>query len=446
MPTAAILAVRPTSRLRGEVRPPGDKSVSHRALLLALLAEGESRISGAGDGRDVRATAEMVAALGATVERSGNDPRAVDYRVVSPGRAALREPVGVLDCQNSGTSFRLTAGILAGRPGFAVLDGDASLRSRPMGRVAAPLAAMGATVAGRAGATLPPLAITGRAPLTPIDHATEVPSAQVKSAVLLAGLAADGTTTVREAVPTRDHTERMLRSRGVLVRTEHLPDGGAIHAVDGPARVAPLDQQVPGDVSGAAFWLVAAAIHPDAELTLRAVGTNPTRRAIIDLLRRMGADIEVRPVGAAGDEERGEPLADLVVRSSSLRGIDVTAVEVAAAIDEIPALCLAAAVASGRTVIHGTGELRHKESDRVAGIAAGLAALGARVRVEGDMIEITGGRVLRGTTVETHDDHRLAMTFAVAGLVALGETLIRDPGSADVSYPGFFGELERVRA
>jgi len=444
--SASALAVRPAPRLRGDVRPPGDKSVSHRALLLALLAEGESRISGASDGRDVRASAAVAAALGATVERSGEDPRAVDYRVVSPGRAGLREPLRILDCQNSGTTFRLTAGILAGLAGFAVLDGDDSLRGRPMGRVAAPLAAMGATIAGRSGATLPPLAITGRAPLRAIVHATPVPSAQVKSAILLAGLAAEGTTRVRETVATRDHTERMLRARGVDVRTDHLPGGGAVHALDGVARVRALDERVPGDVSGAAFWLVAAAIHPDAELTLRNVGTNPTRRAIIDLLRRMGADIDVRPVGAAGEEERGEPVADLVVRSSTLRGIDVTAAEVAAAIDEIPVLCLAAAVASGPTAIRGVGELRHKESDRVAGIAAGLAALGARVTVDGDTITIDGGRALTGATVETHDDHRLAMTFAVAGLVARGETLVRDPGSADVSYPGFFGELERVRA
>jgi 3-phosphoshikimate 1-carboxyvinyltransferase len=203
---------------------------------------------------------------------------------------------------------------------------------------------------------------------------------------------------------------------------------------------------VPGDISAAAFWLVAGSIHPDAELTLRGVGTNPTRRAIIDLLRRMGAEIEERPLGAAGDGEGGEPLADLVVRSSRLRGIDVTPAEVAAAIDEIPVLCLAAAVAGGRTVIRGVGELRSKESDRVAGIAAGLLALGARVTVAGDEIEIEGGRSLSGATVETRDDHRLVMTFAVAGLIAQGETLVRDPGSADVSYPGFFGELERVRA
>ena len=298
-PADPALAVRRAPRLRGEPGLPGDKSVSHRALLLALLAAGETRIAGAGDGRDVRATAAVVAALGATVERAGDDPRAVDYRVVSPGRGGLREPEGILDCENSGTTFRLVAGILAGLPLFAILDGDGSLRRRPMGRVAGPLAAMGATIAGRAGATLPPLAIGGRARLAAIDHATPVPSAQVKSAILLAGLAAEGTTTVREAVATRDHTERMLRARGVAVRTETLPGGGAVHALDGPAGVAAVDQRVPGDVSAAAFWLVAGAIHPDAELTLRGVGTNPTRRAIIDLLRRMGADIVERPVAGA---------------------------------------------------------------------------------------------------------------------------------------------------
>lgn len=450
-PAGPAARVRPAARLHGELRLPGDKSVSHRALLLALLAAGESRIRGAGDGLDVRATAAVVAALGADVERSGDDPRAVDYRVASPGRGSLREPAEILDCRNSGTTLRLTAGVLAGLPLFAILDGDASLRRRPMGRVAAPLAAMGATIAGRAGATLPPLAVTGRARLAPVDHATPVPSAQVKSAILLAALAAEGTTTVREAVSTRDHTERMLRARGVAVRTERLPHGGAVHALAGPATVAAVDQIVPGDVSAAAFWLVAAAIHPDAELTIGDVGTNPTRRAIIDLLRRMGADIEERPVAAAGaaaigGAEAGEPLAGLVARSSALRGIDVAPDEVAAAIDEIPVLCLAAAVASGRTVIRGVGELRHKESDRVAGIAAGLAALGARVVVDGETIVIDGGRALRGAVVETHEDHRLAMTFAVAGLIAQGETVVRDPGSADVSYPGFFGEIERMRA
>ena len=445
-PVADRVTVRPARRLRGEIRLPGDKSISHRALLLALLAAGESRITGAGDGRDVRATAEVATALGASVTRLGGDARTVDYHVVSPGRAALMEPVGILDCRNSGTTFRLVAGILAGLPGFGVLDGDESLRRRPMARVAAPLVAMGATVAGRAGTTLAPFAITGSPTLRAIEHVTLVPSAQVKSCVLLAGLAAMGTTAVREALPTRDHTERMLRARGVPVHTKLLGDGGAIHEVAGPATVLPLDERVPGDVSGAAFWLVAAAIHPDADLLLRNVGTNPSRRGIIDLLRRMGAEIEERPVGTGTGGVSGEPIADLAVRSSSLHGIDVDPAEVAGAIDEIPILCLAAAAASGRSRIRGIGELRNKESDRVAGIVAGLAALGARIRVDGDEIEIEGGRALRGAAVASHDDHRLAMTFAVAGLIAGGTTQVGDAGSADVSYPGFFDELERVRA
>jgi 3-phosphoshikimate 1-carboxyvinyltransferase len=449
-PIADQVSVRAARRLRGELTLPGDKSISHRALLLALLADGESRITGAGDGRDVRATAGVASALGARITRVGGDAhtrgaRTVDYQVVSPGRTHLVEPAGILDCQNSGTTFRLVAGILAGLPAFGILDGDASLRRRPMGRVAAPLRAMGAVIAGRADATLAPFAITGSASLRAIEHASPVPSAQVKSCVLLAGLAATGTTIVRETLQTRDHTERMLRARGVPVGTELLADGSAIHTVAGPSTVRPLDERVPGDVSGAAFWLVAAAIHPDADLLIRNVGTNPTRRGIIDLLRRMGADIEERPVGTGAGGASGEPIADLAVRSSSLHGIDVDPAEVAGAIDEIPILCLAAAVASGRSRIRGVGELRNKESDRVAGIVAGLAALGARVRADGDVIEIEGGRALRGVAVASHDDHRLAMAFAVAGLIAVGETLVGQAGAAEVSYPGFFDDLERVR-
>lgn len=440
-----VVAVRPAGRLRGAPALPGDKSISHRALLLALLAEGESRVAAAGDGADVRSTAGIVAALGALVERTDRPGGRVDYRVVSPGGDALREPDGPLDCGNSGTTTRLVAGVLAGRPLFAVLDGDGSLRRRPMGRIVEPLTAMGASFAGRRGATLLPLAVTGRSPLRAIDYATPVPSAQVKSAVLLAGLAAHGATSVTEAVATRDHTERMLRQRGVRVDEATAPDGRHRATVHGPAAVAALDDAVPADPSGAAFWLVAAAIHPDAELSLAGVSTNPTRRAIIDILRRMGADIEERPLAVAG-EAGGEPLADLVVRSSRLRGVDLSPADVAAAIDEIPVLALAAAVAAGTTRIRGAGELRHKESDRIAGIADGLAALGARVSVTGDDIEIEGGRRLRGAVTETHDDHRLAMTFAIAGLIAEGETIVRRPGSAAVSYPGFFTELEGVRA
>jgi 3-phosphoshikimate 1-carboxyvinyltransferase len=450
--------VRSAARLRGEPRLPGDKSISHRALLLALLAEGESTILQAGDGEDVRTTAMIVARLGATVERLADRGGRVDYRVISPGRERLIEPDGILDCRNSGTTLRLTAGIVASRPFFAILDGDASLRRRPVARVARPLAEMGATVVARAGGTLPPVAVRGAAPLRPIDHATAVPSAQVKSAILLAGLGADGTTTVREAVATRDHTERMLRARGVPVRTEPWRpeatgvgtadegDAGSRVSVDGPARVAPVGEAVPSDPSAAAFWLVAGAAHPDAELVLRSVGTNPTRRAIIDLLRRMGASIDETPLGGGGDGGDGEPVADLVVRSSELHGIDVSSREVAAAIDEVPVLCLAAALASGTTRIDGVGELRHKESDRVAGIATGLSAMGAHVEVDGDTMTIEGGRRLAGAATESLDDHRLAMTFAIAGLIAGGETAVTDAGCASVSYPGFFDEIERVRA
>jgi 3-phosphoshikimate 1-carboxyvinyltransferase len=439
------LQVEPAARLRGAPRLPGDKSISHRALLFALLAEGESRLTGVSDGADVRSSAAIVAALGAHVDRVREVDGRVDYAVRSPGAAALREPVATLDAGNSGTTTRLVLGVLAGQPLRATIDGDASLRRRPMGRVVEPLTTMGATFEGAVGATRLPLTVTGRRPLQPISHRTAVPSAQVKSSILLAGLAADGETEVSEAVATRDHTERMLRARGVAV-TERDEDGRHVAALHGPATVRPVDDAVPADPSAAAFWLVAGAIHPDAELRLERVSANPTRRAIIDLLRRMGAAIDEHPVPGRDGTGGEEPLADLVVRSSRLRGIEVTPAEVAAAIDEIPVLCLAAAAAEGRTRIVGAGELRHKESDRIAGIATGLVALGARVDVDGDDIEITGGRRLRGTVTETHDDHRLAMTFAIAGLVAEGRTTVLRPSSAAISDPGFFRELEGVRA
>src|SRR3954470_2936044 len=313
------VVVRTVARLRGSPALPGDKSISHRALLLALLAKGSSRLSGVSDGEDVRTTARVIAALGARVERVSVDDGRSTYVVTSAGLDALREPSGVLDCGNSGTTTRLLAGVLAASGSFAVLDGDASLRSRPMGRIAEPLRRMGASIDGRAGGTLLPLAIRGRPPLTAIRHAAPVPSAQVKSAVLLAGLRAAGTTTVVKAIATRDHTERMLRARGVTVRETTGGEHAHVVEIDGGASVSPLDDAVPADVSAAAFWLVAGAAHTDAELTLRDVTVNPTRRAVIDLLRRMGADIEERRPGGAqarGDADDGEPIADLIVRSS----------------------------------------------------------------------------------------------------------------------------------
>ncbi len=444
---AADATVRPAARLRGELRLPGDKSISHRALILAALADGESRITGAGDGADVRSTAGVMRALGATVEvRPDDDGRNVAYRVVSPGADGLVEPDGNLDCGNSGTSLRLIAGMLAGLPMTAVLDGDASLRRRPVARIIEPLRRMGAVLHGRDDDSLPPLTVVGHTPLQGVDYTPPVPSAQVKSAILLAGLRAEGRTTVRERVGTRDHTERMLRARGVPVEWAASDEGVAV-AVEGGTAVQAIDQHVPADVSAAAFWLVAGAIHPDAELTLRDVGINPTRRAIIDVLRAMGADIEERPDPSVDvDGDRGEPVADLVVRSSALRAIDLGPSDVAAAIDEIPVLCLAATRAQGTTTIRGTGELRHKESDRVAGVAAGLDALGADVSVDGDDLVIRGGGALRGATTDSLDDHRLAMTFAIAGLVATDETTIERSASVSISYPGFFADLEGVRA
>ncbi|MEW5992315.1 MAG: 3-phosphoshikimate 1-carboxyvinyltransferase [Chloroflexota bacterium] len=452
---AAQVSVAAAARLRGELGLPGDKSISHRALMLALLAEGESRIEGAGDGADVRSTAAIAAALGAIVERSarvagagghrgdtgGRDGNA-DYRVVSPGDGALRPPAGVLDCGNSGTSLRLFAGILAGLPLTAVLDGDASLRGRPVARIIEPLRAMGATLSARDHDSLPPLTVTGRRPLQSIDWTTPVPSAQVKSAILLAGLRAGGTTRVHERVATRDHTERMLGARGVTVRSKPDGEGGAVIEIDGGTAVQASEERVPGDVSAAAFWLVAGAVHPDADLTLRGVGVNPTRRAIVDILRRMGASIDETPVASPG----GEPIADLRVRTAELEAIDIGPTEVASAIDEIPILCLAATQARGRTTIRGAGELRHKESDRLAGIAAGLDALGARIDVEGDDLTIDGPSRLTGGPTDSLDDHRLAMTFGIAGLIAAGRTTVGRPASASISYPGFFTDLERIRA
>ena len=445
-PPGDTALVSATARLRGELHLPGDKSISHRALMLAALAEGESRIEGAGDGADIRSTAGIVRALGASVERVVDDGRTVTYRVVSPGADGLTESVGVLDCGNSGTSLRLLAGLLAGLPMTSVLDGDASLRRRPVARIIEPLRSMGAVLHARRNDSLPPLTVVGHTPLRSIDIATPVPSAQVKSAILLAGLRADGRTTVREAVATRDHTERMLRARGVSIEREDLPDGQVAWTVQGGVSVQTVDERVPGDVSAAAFWLVAGAIHPDAELTLRNVGVNPTRRAVIDILRSMGALIEELPHRAGPDDGVGESMADLVVRSSELQAIDLGPADVAAAIDEIPVICLAATAARGTTVIRGAGELRHKESDRISGVAAGLKALGAHVEIDGDDLHIEGGTALRGAATDSLDDHRLAMTFAIAGLVASGTTTIERAGSAAISYPGFFDDLERVRA
>jgi 3-phosphoshikimate 1-carboxyvinyltransferase len=436
--------VAPAVRLRGAPELPGDKSISHRALMLALLAPGTSRIDDLGDGADVASTARIVRSLGATV-RAVDEParrRRSSVVVESPGIDGLAPPTAILDCGNSGTTLRLFAGILAGQPFEATLDGDASLRSRPVARIIEPLRAMGAALGGRRHDTLPPIAIRGRPDLVAIDWIPSVPSAQVKSAILLAALRASGTTRVHERTPTRDHTERMLRGRGVRVVAEDDAAGGQAVAIEGGQTMTARDEIVPGDASAAAFWLVAGTIHPDAELALAGVGTNPGRRAAIDILAGMGARIEIRERAAAPD---AEPVADLAVRSSDLIGIDVPAGTCARAIDEIPILCLAASQARGRTTFRGVGELRHKESDRIAGILGGLTALGAEVSVDGDDLSILGPTGLRGAVVDGLGDHRLVMTFAIAGLVAAGRTTILGASSSAVSDPGFLDELERIR-
>lgn len=442
-----VATVQPAARLRGTLHLPGDKSVSHRALILATVASGESHITGAGDGADVRSTAAIMGALGATVERISRDGR-VDYRVASPGSSGLQEPDRILDCGNSGTSLRLITGMLAGLPMTCILDGDGSLRRRPVARIIEPLRSMGAVVHGRRHDSLPPLTVVGHTPLRAADVTTPVPSAQVKSAILLAGLQAEGRVTVRERIGTRDHTERMLRARGVPVTREDDPQGHVVWTMQGGMTVQAIDEHVPGDVSAAAFWMVAGAVHPDAELVLHDVGVNPTRRAVIDLLRAMGADLREERTAEERDDGVGEPLATLTIRSSDLSAIDIAPSDVAAAIDEIPVLCLAAARARGTTMIRGIGELRHKESDRAAGIMTGLRAMGVDIEVQGDDLRIHGnhGAPLRGAATDSLDDHRLAMTFAIAGLVATEPTTIARPASVAISYPGFFDDLQGVRA
>jgi 3-phosphoshikimate 1-carboxyvinyltransferase len=441
--TQDATVIRRPARLRGEITLPGDKSISHRALLLAALARGESRVAGTSTGADVTSTAAVLRALGIEIEEVGEPAGRRGFVVRSEGGAGFREPARDLDCGNSGTTLRLVAGILAGLPLTATLDGDESLRSRPVARIIEPLRAMGAVLTGRRQDSLPPLTVAGRSPLRAIDWATPVPSAQVKSAILLAGLGADGTTRVRESVATRDHTERMLRARGVAVRTEANGAGATIE-IEGGATVQAIDERVPGDPSAAAFWLVAGAIHPDAELRLPGVGFNPTRRGAIDLLRAMGASIEETAIEGVAGDATGEPLGDLVVRSSTLRAIDVSAAETARAIDEIPVLCLAATQAAGTTRIRGAGELRVKETDRISGIVEGLRALGADITVDGDDLSVAGPTPLAGAAVDGHGDHRLAMTFAIAGLVADGPTIVGASGSAAISDPAFFGQLEAV--
>ena len=419
----------PSGPLTGRIRVPGDKSISHRALMFGALAVGRSRISGLLEGEDVLATAAALRAMGATIERDGDD-----WIVDGVGVGTLLQPEQALDMGNSGTSTRLLMGLLASHGITATFTGDASLSRRPMGRVIDPLSAMGASFTPSPGGTLP-LVMEGMQPAVPISYRLPVASAQVKSAVLLAGLNTPGTTTVIEPVPTRDHTERMLRGSGVDVQVEEN-DGDRIITVHGPCDLNPCDITVPGDPSSAAFFAVAASIVPGSDLVIENVGLNPTRNGIYRVLEQMGADIEYLDEREVG----GEPVADLRVRYASLNGIEVDPDIAPSMIDEFPVLFVAAALANGTTVTSGLEELRVKESDRLSAMAAALKLTGASIeeRDDGLVIHGTGGKPLSGGgPVTTHLDHRIAMSMAVAGLASDNGVEIDTTEPIATSFPNF---------
>jgi 3-phosphoshikimate 1-carboxyvinyltransferase len=423
--------VRAARRLRGTIEPPGDKSISHRAAILNAIAGGEATVDNFQTGADCLATVRCLRALGARIE----SPAPGALRVQGTGRSGLREAAAILNAANSGTTLRLLAGLLAAQPFFSVLTGDASLRSRPMGRIVDPLRAMGARIQGRAGGTRPPLAIEGGR-LRGIRHRLPVASAQVKSALTLAGLYADGETVLEEPAPSRDHSERMLRAMGAVIVAGE--GGQRVSPLTG--ELTPLSLRVPGDISAAAFWMVAAAAHPDAELRLTGVGVNPSRSGILDALRAMGARITV-------EEERTwgcEPVADIVVHSSRLRGTVIEGALIPRLVDEVPALAVAACLAEGETLVRDAGELRVKESDRIRATAGELRRLGADIQELPDGMVIRGVGRLRGAACGSHGDHRLAMALAVAGLLAAGETTVRGAEAAAVSYPSFWDDVDRV--
>ena len=410
--------------MRGRLRVPGDKSISHRSIMLGSLAEGVTRVSGFLEGEDSLATLEAFRSMGVNIE--GPDQGRVVIHGV--GMQGLKAPEGPLDLGNSGTSMRLLAGLLAGQGLDLTLTGDASLSSRPMRRVTDPLALMGAKVETTEAGTAP-LRIHPVPFLKAIDYELPVASAQVKSCVLLAGLYADGETCVTEPAPTRDHTERMLQGFGYELKKQ----GGRV-CLKGGGRLTACDIDVPADISSAAFFLVGASIAPGSDLTLEHVGMNPTRDGVITILRLMGADIEVSNERSVG----GEPVADLRVRHAPLKGIRIPGDQVPLAIDEFPALFVAAACAEGETVLTGAEELRVKESDRIQVMADGLQALGVDARPTPDGMVIQGG-ALHGGEVHSHGDHRIAMSLAMAALRADGDIHIRDCANVNTSFPNFVG-------
>ncbi len=431
-----LRAAAPAGGLSGRFPVPGDKSISHRSLMFGALAVGTTEISGLLEGEDVLRTAAAMRALGAEVEQTG--PGA--WRVAGRGVGGLVEPADVLDMGNSGTAARLLCGLLAGHPIFAVMTGDASLRKRPMKRVTEPLAATGASFWTREGGRLP-LAVRGAAEALPLDYTLPVASAQVKSACLLAGLCARGTTRIIEPERTRDHTENMLRHFGATVRVEDLPHGRLIELEGQPELVAaPI--LVPGDPSSAAFLLVAALLVPGSRITVENVGLNPLRTGLFATLREMGARLTVENARVAG----GEPVGDITAEYGPLRAVEVPPGRAPSMIDEYPVLAVAAAAAEGETRMRGLAELRVKESDRLAATAALLAANGITARIEGDdlLVQGTEGGIPGGGLVATHMDHRLAMSALVMGLAARAPVSVDDAAFIETSFPGFAALVNRA--
>lgn len=429
--TADVKAhVRPGGALRGTIRVPGDKSISHRALILGALADGVTQVRGFLPAGDTRATLRAMQALGVRIEPHD----ATTLTVHGRGLHGLIPPEDPIDCMNAGTLIRLLVGVMAGQPFASVLDGSAQLRRRPMRRVTDPLRQMGARIEdtdGKAPLHISPARLHG------FTYVMPVASAQVKSGVLLAGLFADGPVTVIEPGPARDHTERMLRSVGADVAV----DGPRVTITPGAA-LAPLDVTLPGDMSSAAFLLVAALLAAGETVRIEGVGANPTRTGILDILRAMGAEIDL----ANGRDEAGEPVADLIVRRAALHGAEISGDLIVRAIDEFPALMVAATQAEGETRVTGAAELRVKETDRIAVMAGELRKLGAVIEERPDGFRIVGPQRLHGATAHGHDDHRVAMSLVVAGLVAEGETVVEDARCMDDSFPGFMDTLRALGA
>lgn len=422
--------IHPAAIRDANVSVPGDKSVSHRAIMLGSIAEGVTEVRGFLAGEDCLATMDAFRSMGVSIERPGP----TELRIHGAGLRGLQPPDADLDLGNSGTAMRLMAGVLAGQDFSATLTGDASLTGRPMQRIITPLSRMGADIGSRDGK--PPLRIRGNPNLQAIDYALPMASAQVKSAILLAGLYASGNTSVTEPAVTRDHTERMLRTMGVAVGSR----AGRI-GVQGPATLQGCAVDVPADLSSAAFVILAALLADKADIRIRDVGVNPTRTGVLDILAAMGASIDLENARNMGEE----PVADIRVRSSALRGIEVDPALVSLAIDEFPVLFVAAAAAEGRTRFSGIGELRVKESDRIAAMATGLGTLGIHVEESDDGALVHGGRFVGGD-VESFGDHRIAMSFAVAGTVADGPVTVRDVAAVETSFPGFDACLSGIGA